>query len=182
MLLKLQESLEKGRASFIKEYLVDVTPLDEAVISNIEAVEKASKEYGFDQKEILRDLIQGTANRKVAKSGCLYITDINSAISSLRKHVFIIGLDSNFPGGPKENYLIFDEEYDKTGSNYYNSKEIVRRKEKVLRALINASEDLYLTYPYFELAALEDNNPSSVFFDLYPGDVSKCPSYDYEDL
>ena len=182
MLLKLQESLAKGRASFVKEYLVDVTPLDEAVISNIEAVEKASKEYGFDQKEILRDLIQGTANRKVAKSGCLYITDINSAISSLRKHVFIIGLDSNFPGGPKENYLIFDEEYDKTGSNYYNSKEIVKRKEKVLRALINASEDLYLTYPYFELAALEDNNPSSVFFDLYPGDVSKCPSYDYKDL
>ncbi len=182
MLLKLQESLAKGRASFIKEHLVDVTPLDEAVISNIEAVEKASREYGFDQNEILRDLIQGTANRKVAKSGCLYITDINSAISSLRKHVFIIGLDSNFPGGPKENYLIFDEEYAKTGSNYYDSKKIVRRKERVLRALINASEDLYLTYPYFELAALEDNNPSSVFFDLYPGDVSKCPSYDYEDL
>ena len=41
---------------------------------------------------------------------------------------------------------------------------------------------MYLTYPYFELAALEDNNPSSVFFDLFPGDVSNCPSHNFEDL
>lgn len=182
MLLKLQESLAKGKAAFIREYLVSITPLDETVISTIEAVEKASQQFDFKQDEILRDLIQGTTDRKVAKSGHLYITDINSAISSLRKHVFIIGLDSNFPGGPKENYLIFDEEYARTGSDYYDSKEIVRRKERILRAVIDASEDLYLTYPYFELASLEDNNPSSVFFDLYPGDVSKCPSCDYEDL
>ena len=184
MLLKLQDSLSKGRAAFIKEYLVDITPLDETVISSIETVEKAAQQFDFDYNNVLRDLLNGRVDKRIAKSGHLYISDINSAISALRKHVFIIGLDSSFPGGPKENYLLFDEEYAKTGSDFYDSKEIVKRKEKVLRALINAGEDVYLTYPYFELASLEDNNPSSIVFDLYPKDIAKepIPSYGFNDL
>ena len=49
------------------------------------------------------------------------------------------------------------------------SVEIVQRKEKVLRALIDASEDLYLTYPYFDLASLDDKNVTV----SYEGSINK---------
>ena len=183
MLEKLQDSLINGRDSFIKEYIVDPTPLDNLVIESIRKIEEASQKYGFDQKDVLLEYLGSSIDKKISKSGCLYITDISSALSSLRKHNFIIGLTSDFPGGPKENYLIFDEEYEKTDSDLYLSKEIVKRKEKVLRSLIDASEDLYLTYTYFELASLEDKNPSSVIFDLYKGDdISHIPEYGFKDM
>ena len=183
MLEKLQDSLLKGRGSFIAEYIINPSPLDLGVIDSIRRVEEASQKYGFTQKDVLKDYLGSYIDKKISQSGCLYITDVNSALSSLRKHNFIIGLTSDFPGGPKENYLIFDEEYEKTGSDLYISKEIVKRKEKVLRSLISASEDLYLTYPYFELASLEDKNPSSVIFDLFKGDdVSKIPQYGFKDM
>lgn len=182
MLVKLAESLSKGRAEFIKEYILDPTQLDLQIIESIKRIEEASKIYGFDMKDVLMDYLSGSISKKVSESGHLYIADVNSALSSLRKHNFIIGLTSDFPGGPKENYLIFDEEYENTGSDLYISTSIVKRKEKVLRSLIDASEDIYLTYPYFDLASLEDKNPSSVIFDLYPGDPSNIPSYGYKDM
>ena len=182
MLRKLAESLSKGRAEFIKEYILDPTPMDLQIIESIKRIEEASKQYNFSIKDVLSDYLKGYINKKISESGHLYITDINSALSSLRKHNFIIGLTSDFPGGPKENYLIFDEEYENTGSDLYISTNIVKRKEKVLRSLIDACEDIYLTYPYFDLASLEDQNPSSVIFDLYPGDPSNIPSYGYKDI
>ena len=183
MLIKLQTSLSHGRAEFIKEYIINPTPLDEQVIEKIRLIEEASQQYQFDLKDVLNELLGNYLDKKVSQSGHLYITSVDKAISSLRKYNFIIGLTSDFPGGPKENYLIFDEEYSKTGSDLYLSTEIVKRKEKVLRALINASQELYLTYPYFELASLEDKNPSSVIFDLFNGgDINNIPSYGYQDM
>ena len=126
MLIKLAESLSKGRAEFIKEYILNPTPRDLEIIESIKRIEEASKIYNFDIKDVLSDYLKGYINKKVSESGHLYITDINSALSSLRKHNFIIGLTSDFPGGPKENYLIFDEEYEKTGSNLYISTNIVK--------------------------------------------------------
>ena len=183
MLVKLQQLLAQGRAGFIKEVIMGpLSPNDENVIAAIEAIEAANSKYHIDVDKVLKDLLTSSINQKISQSGHLFITRIDSAISSLRPHTFIIGLDSSFPGGPKDNYLIFDDEYVKTGSNYYNSKEIVHRKETILRTLIDASKDIYLTYPYFESASLDDNNPSSTFFDLYPGDIAKCPSYGFNDL
>lgn len=182
MLNVVQSSLSNGYASFIKDFIKTPTTNDEAIIDNIKSIEKAASDYNIDPNVVLKDLLNGHVDAKIAQSGQLFITSIDSAISSLRKHTFIIGLDSSFPGGPKDNFLIFDDEFAKTGSDFYNSKEIVKRKENILRALISAGEDVYLSYPYFELASLEDNNPSSVFFDLFPQDIKYCPSYEFKDL
>ena len=182
MLFELQSSLKDGRASFIEKYIVEPEPIDLAIIDAIRSIEKASIQYDFNLVDVLKDYLNKYINVETSKSGHLFVTDFSSAISSLRKHVFIYGLDSDFPGGPKENYLIFDEEYIKSGSNQYESKEIVKRNEGILRALINASNDLYLSYSYFNLASLEDHNPSSIIFDLYQGDVTKMPIYGYQDM
>ena len=182
MLNTIRLSLAKGYSGFIKDFIKVLEPNDEAIIANIESIEKAASDYNIDPNVVLKDLLNGHVNAKIAQSGQLFITSIDSAISSLRKHTFIVGLDSSFPGGPKDNYLIFDDEFAKTGSDFYNSKEIIKRKENILRALISACGDVYLSYPYFELAALEDNNPSSVFFDLFNGDIDNCPSYGFKDL
>ena len=182
MLEKLQESLSKGRGGFIEDYLIDPSKEDEQVIEQIKRIEESAAKYQIEVKDVLADLLNGSINKRVSQSGHLYITNVNSALSSLRKYNFIIGLTSDFPGGPQENYLIFDEEYHKTGSDLHLSQEIVKRKENILRALINSSPELHLSYPYFELGALEDKNPSSVIFDLYPGDVEDLPSYGYQDM
>lgn len=182
MLKKLQESLSKGRGGFIEDFIVNPSVEDQQVIEQIKRIELEASIYQVDVKDILTELLNSSINKKVSQSGHLYITNINAALSSLRKYNFIIGLTSDFPGGPQENYLIFDEEYLKTGSGLYLSQEIIKRKERVLRSLINASPEIYLSYPYFEIGALEDKNPSSVIFDIYPDDVEKMPSYGYQDL
>ena len=185
MLTLLESSLAEGRSSFIRKFIKNtdsLEPIEESVINQIEQIEKASKKYDIDTNEMLRELLTKNIDKKIAKSGTLFITDIASAISSLRKYNFVVGLNSDYPGGPKENYLIYDEEYAKTGSLFYDSKEIVKRKDVLLRTFIKACEDLSLSYSFFDLASLENINPSSIYFDLYNGDVSKMPIYGYKDL
>ena len=182
LLKELQSSLSLGRSTFIEKYILNPEPIDFVVIDKIRSIEEASKKYSFNLKDVLNNLLSSFVNKEISKSGHLYISDISSALSSLRKHVFVFNLNSDFPGGPKENYLIFDEEYAKTGSNQYDSKEIVKQKERVLRALVDASEDLYLTYSYFDLASLEDKNPSSIIFDLFEGDTVNITKYGYQDM
>ena len=61
---------------------------------------------------------------------------------SLREHVFILGLDSSFPGNPKENYLIYDEEYIKMDALDKTSTEIIKDKERLMKLLISLCEEL----------------------------------------
>lgn len=178
----LQEALHEGRASFIARFLHPIEPIDLAIIEDIKKIESTSTKYGVDISDLLKEFLSGSINKKISDCAKLHITNLNSAFASLRKYNFIVGLDSDFPGGPKENYLIFDEEYKKTGSDLYISNEIVKQKDTLLRTFIDIAESLYISYPYFEIGELEDNNPSSVVFDIYPGDISKMKKYGYEDI
>ena len=177
----LQKAIHEGRASFISHFLRNPEPIDLMVIEEIKRIEEASK-YGINIVEILKEFLYSTINKRISDCSSLHVTSLNTAFASLRKHNFIIGLDSDFPGGPKENYLIFDEEYLKTGSDIYTSIEVIKQKERLLRIFVSSTEDLYISYPYFEIGELEDNNPSSIIFDLYEGDISSMPKYGYNDI
>ena len=178
----LQKALYAGRASFIDAFLFEKEPSDEVLISEIKKIEDIGKQYSIDIVDLLTELLNKRIDKRISDSSKLHVTSLDSAFSSLRKYNFLIGLDSHYPGGPQENYLIYDDEYQNTGSNLYISKEIVRRKETLLRTFIEACPELYISYPYFEIDSLEDNNPSSVVFDIYQGDISSMTKYGYDDL
>lgn len=182
-LLYFEECLSKGYGEFIREFLTTIEPADESVIQSIINIENDSESYGFKLIDVLKNYLSSSINKRVSKEGHLYIANYQSAISSLRKYNFVIGLDSSFPGNPKENYLIYDDEYLKTGSSIYLSKEIVQQKERIISAFIDACEDITLSYSYFDLGELVDQNPSSVIFDRYSGsDISNIKGYTFDDI
>lgn len=168
------------RSEFISKVIKDPSEDDIKLINNIRNLEGIAASLGVDIVPLLDELLSSNMNKEISQSGKLHITTIQEAASSLRKYNFIVGLDSSYPGGPKEDYLIYDEEYIKTGFDNYISSYFVKNKEVLLRNLIKICENCSLSYSYFNLASLEDSNPSSVIFSLT--DVDKIPNYDYSDL
>ena len=109
-------------------------------------------------------------NRK-SKPGYLYITSISNAISSLRKHLFIVGLDSkNFPGKVKEDPIIFDRDYEKFGILNASSRDIEKNKNDY-HALIDVAKtlgvDIHLSYSYYNSETIKEQSASSVVFETY---------------
>lgn len=173
-------SLFTCRSEFISKVIKDPSEDDIKLINNIRNLEDIAISLEIDICPLLKELLSSNMNKEISQNGKLHITTIQEAASSLRKYNFIVGLDSSYPGGPKEDYLIYDEEYSKTGFDNYISSNFVKNKEVLLRNLIRICENCTLSYSYFDLASLEDSNPSSVIFSLT--DVDKIPNYDYSNL
>lgn len=122
----------------------------------------------IDLIKFLKGVLVG--NRKT-KPGYLYITSINNAISSLRKHLFIVGLDSkSFPGKVKEDPIIFDRDYEKFGILNASSRDIEKNKNDY-HALIDVANtfgvDIHLSYSYYNSETIKEQSASSVVFETY---------------
>lgn len=153
------------RFDFIKNNIV-------ASNNNFEAEKLLDKyqtymnKYGVSFDVIVEILLGSQISSHISTSGALHICSLLQAFSSIRDNVFIIGLDSSFPGNPKENYLIYDEEFIKMGATKYVSSEIVKSNKATMELLISLSKNCYLSYSYFNLIENKNINPSSVIQDL----------------
>lgn len=144
-----------------------------------------SKKYGVAFDDVVDGLLGSTVSQHISNSGAIHISSLSQAFSSLRDNVFVIGLDSSFPGNPKENYLIYDEEYSLMGAdaNKYVSSNIVKDKEKLMTLLISVSKNAYLSYSYYSVMDTKEVNPSSVIFKIKnDSDEYKEFSYDNDQL
>ena len=128
----------------------------------LEKYQSLCEQYGVHFEDVLDALLNSTISKHISKSGALHICSLEQAFSSLREHIFVIGLDSDFPGNPKENYLIFDEEYINMGAKQYTSTAIVKQKESLMNLLIKCSRNGYLSYAYYNTIDTKTSNPSSV--------------------
>ena len=124
------------------------------------------KEYGISFDKVVDALLDCSISRHISRSGAIHICSLNQAFSSIRDNVFVIGLDSGFPGNPEENYLIFDEEYEKMGALQYASERIVKQKEALMILLINCSCNSYLSYSYCNIIDTKASNPSSILMNV----------------
>lgn len=143
--------------------------MDEAIVAldKIEEVLNLKKKYNIEQDDLslLENLLPIGIGGVASSESKIHISGLTSAFSSLRKYNFIVGLDDSYPGNPKENYLIYDDEFKKTKSDKYISTKVIENKEKLAKCFIKSCENAYLIYPYYDLLDLKDKNPSSIIYD-----------------
>ena len=137
-----------------------------------------SKKYNVQFDVVVDSLLSTTVSQHISSSGALHICSLSQAFSSIRENVFVIGLDSSFPGNPKENYLIYDEEYLNMSAAKYISSEIVKEKERLMNLLITFSKNSYLSYSYYNVIDTKEANPSSIIFRINSGNILE---FNYED-
>lgn len=148
-------------------------------------LEKA-KAYNISFDDILDNLLSSYVGQHISDSGAIHVCSLEQAFSSLRENIFIIGLDGSFPGNPKENYLIYDEDFLKMNAPQCTSIEVVKAKKELMELLIAISPKPYLSYSYYSVIDTKDINPSSIIFELVSffkkSDKNyKIPEFTYKD-
>ncbi len=177
---KLSRAFEEGWSSFIEKFAV-IRPeplgrIDRSAIMVITEFLSAYNEYADADtvKDVIPKLLEKTVSSEISREGALHITSISGALSSLRKNLFVCGLSSSeFPGNPKENYLLLDSDLINFGDEKTiptSEKKISNKKEAFFNLLELASAlgvTINLSYSGYDLATLKDFNPSSVLFTCF---------------
>lgn len=189
----LAEELAKGCSYFIRTYSViregfegrvDRSAL--GVITNtLDAYTKFSEN---DISLIIPDILSKTVCSEISREGELYMTGISGAQASLRKNLFIVGLSaSNFPGSPRENYLLLDSDFFLFGNeeDVPTSANRIRNKKRTLGNLLHTASalgvNIRLSYAGYQLAEHKEDNPSSVLFEIYQSVHSDSSMEDFQE-
>ena len=131
-----------------------------------------------DVLSITPDILSHMIMRESSSPGAIHISDIRSALPVLRRRLFVCGLSSkNFPGNPRENYLMLDSDYEGFGpapaglTADMTSRGMVERRKKTLYSLLKLAAALDtridLSFSGFDTADLKECNPSSVLFEYF---------------
>lgn len=156
--------------------------LDYAASTKIYDELSAVRASGIEQadEDIIKNLLKSTVCGSRSQSGSLHITTIDEALVSLRENLFVVGLAASmFPGAPKENYLLLDEDLKGFGdtSTYLLSGYKVQRKKTTLIELIQLASalngNIYISYPANDVSELKKNNASSSIFEIYQLEVGE---------
>lgn len=99
---------------------------------------------------------------------------MHEGISSVRENIYIAGLSANnYPGTPKENYLLLDEDVRLFGEGAESFTSIGRIKAKRDRLFTLAKLatglkcDIHVSFAGFNVSELKNQNASSMVFDLF---------------
>lgn len=176
----LAEELAQGESKFIEKYALirdsAIGRVDRSALSVICDALDAYAKYtgGSSLDQIIPEILQRSVCSENSREGALFVTGISGAIASMRKHLFVAGMSaSNFPGMPRENYLLLDSDY-----LLFANKEdapisinLVQQKKDALKHLLALASALdvktHISYSGYDLAALKEENPSSVLFDVF---------------
>lgn len=159
---------------FVKNNVIDDGYNFEA-LKLLEKYDLYCKQYDVSFDKIADTLLDSSISKHISRSGAIHICSLDQAFSSIRDNVFVIGLDSGFPGNPEENYLIFDSEYEMMGATQYTSERIVKQKEEQMNLLIDCAENSYLSYSFCNIIDTKASNPSSVLMNI------QMKEFTYED-
>lgn len=176
---KICDDINKDRSiyDFIEKNVVE----DEYNFESLNILKKYydySIQYQLPFDVIIEPLLKASIGKHISRSGAIHICSLTQAFSIIREHAFILGLDSSFPGSPKENYLIYDEEYLKMDIEKYTSYSLVKEKESLMRLFINANSNVHLSYSFFNNIDNKSVNPSSIIFNLQNKGIKE---FSYED-
>lgn len=141
-----------------------ITSLIDDYLNNIENVSPVS---------LYEDVISLSILKEFSKQGHIAITDLNGALAINRKHIFILGLSSsNFPGSPKENYLLLDSDLKRFNEDFAitSDKSISNKKDLLMEVISIANclgSKIYLSYSGYNLTELKEENPSSMLYEIF---------------
>ncbi len=139
-----------------------------------------------DWKTIVPDILSGSVFAENSREGCVHITTIRGALSSLRENLYVCGLSAAaFPGTPKENYLLLDSDLCLfvTDNDAPTSGWRIERKKQEFEDLLclaaGTDVKMHLSYAGYSLSELKERNPSSVLFTLYERENSGVSTDDF---
>ena len=124
--------------------------------------------------EVIDSILAKAICRESSRAGAIHVTDIPGALSCVRDNLFILGLAaSKYPGTPKENYLLLDEDIDhfgETAQQMMSGQKVQQKRNRLVQLAQLAatlSSKLYLSYPGLDVSELKYDTASSVLYDLY---------------
>ncbi|WP_026527811.1 PD-(D/E)XK nuclease family protein [Butyrivibrio sp. VCD2006] len=153
-----------------------VMNLDIAAKSSIYEDLKVIRESGIvqDTDSIILNILKSNVCIQRSEPGKIHVTSIDGAITCIRDNLFIMGLSaSKYPGSPKENYLLLDEDLKLfgNGAEYLTSDaKILRKREQLLKLAKLATSlgaDIYASYAGLNVSELKKDNASSMIFELF---------------
>lgn len=176
----LAEEFSLGQSKLIEKYAVIrkdiVGRVDRSALSVIgDALDSYARFAGESGiTPIIPEILRRFVCSENSREGCLFVTGISGAMASMRKHLFIAGLSAdNFPGAPRENYLLLDSDYllfAKEDAAPTSIGRIQQNKNTLdnLLALASALDvGIHISYSNYDLAALKQANPSSVLYEIF---------------
>lgn len=181
----LSEELALGESKLLQKYALirdgAIGRVDRSALSvicdTLDAYAKFTGGSPLDQ--IIPEILQRSVCSENSREGALFVTGISGAMASMRKHLFVVGMSaSNFPGTPRENYLLLDSDYSLFADEWLVGEEmlptsinLVQWKKDALEYLLTLASALdvnvHISYSGYDLAALKEENPSSVLFDIF---------------
>ncbi|MBR5771673.1 MAG: PD-(D/E)XK nuclease family protein, partial [Clostridia bacterium] len=189
----LASEFEKGPEEFISAYSVIRAGMAGRIDrSALELIRQSLRTYlsyagGNDISEIVPRILSSSVCSENSREGCLFVTGISSAINTIREHLFVAGMSaSDFPGLPKENYLLLDSDYLLFGDagSVPGSEQVVIEKKNRLNSLVDfasaAGSRIVMTWSGFNLSEIKEMNPSSVLFDYYSREYGGKSVDDFE--
>ena len=180
----LAETVAENAEFFIQKYAYLRKPssthlaanLDSAALKDMAELMGMMRRSSLTQSEedIIHNVLKLTVMRQNSTEGALHVTDIGNAAAAIRDHLYLCGMSaSRFPGSPKENYLLLDEDLNKFpegGERYSSGGRILHRKQQ-LSDLVHLAGALHVSvsvsYAGMNVSELKSENPSSALFELY---------------
>lgn len=161
--------------------------LDNTALSTIYNSLAIVRNAGIKQQaeEVIADILSSMVCFQRSEPGKLHVTDIGSAMSTMRKDMYIAGLSANnYPGTPKENNLLLDIDIKLFGAGteeLTSNGKIIAKKDKLvaLAKLATALDcNLHFSYAGFNTSDLKNQNASSILFDLFRMEKGETASLD----
>lgn len=129
---------------------------------------------GQDVTDVIPNVLKRNVCAQRSEAGKLHVTGIEGAFAAMRENLYIAGLSaSNFPGSPRENYLLLDSDLKLfgPGAEALTSGGRILRKRKQLLTLVRLASALgasvSVSYAGLNVSELKKNNPSSLVFELF---------------
>lgn len=152
-----------------------VTALDRSALGALyeELKRIRSSSLAFSTEELIPQVLRMRVCRQGGGAGALHVTDIGGAFANLRENLYIAGLSaSKFPGQPKENYLLLDEDLRLfgQGGEELMSESVIRQKNARLMSLVklacSLNSKVKVSFSEMNIAELKKDNPSSLIYEL----------------
>ena len=185
----LAQELGRDCCSFISEYALIRSSEDEEALRLITNVITGYLRYNPEGSyaDVYDTVVSNRVGRSASRQGSLIVTDIPGALSCCRRHLFVIGLSAgNFPGAVRENYLLLDDDLKLYGNDVPLSSRLIERKKSDLFNLLELNSaigaDIRLSYSCYDMAAIKEENASSVLFEIYRIQNPDSSIEDFEEL
>lgn len=150
--------------------------LDTAAVKSIEDQLKTIYKVDPDQSldEVIPAVLKTSVLSQQSAPGKIHVTTVERAITSIRKNVYVLGLSATkFPGSPREDYLLLDDDLRLFGdaAERYTSAERIKNRTKKLMDLVRLASKLgstiQISYSGLNVSELKKDNASSIIYELF---------------